>query len=122
MSSGSRIKYSIYDLQGITKYCTSDVKALITILAMSSAVADGALAITMEDDRLPLMAPSIMAKMENESRVVADTPHIICYKIIMSVDDFELNADDWMTHAMNACVTIIGYVRGRIRPALRELH
>ena len=60
---------------------------------MSAPVADGALAITMVDDRLPVMASSMMAKMEHESRVVADTPRIIFHNIIMCVDDFEFNED-----------------------------
>ena len=75
---------------------------------------------TMEDDLLPLMASSIMANMEKESRVVADTPRIIFHNIIMCVDDFEFNEDDLMTHAIKACVKIIGHIRGNIRPALRE--
>ena len=113
-------KYSIYHLQGISKFCSADVKSLITILAMSAPVADGALAITMEDDRLPLIASSIMANMEKESNVLADTPRIIFHNIVMCVDHFDFTVDDLMTHAIKACVKIIGYLRGKIRPALRE--
>ena len=38
----------------------------------------------------------------------------------MCVDDFEFNEDDLMTHTIKACVKIVGYIRGKIRPALRE--
>ena len=56
-------KESTYHLQGIAKLCKVDVKKCCAIMACSSGVADSAMALTFEDDRLPLHAQRIIDGM-----------------------------------------------------------
>ena len=80
-------------------------------MACSSGVADSAMVLTLEDDRLPLHAQRIIDEMLNQSKWVAELPKDI---------DIGYKAVVFKQTAIQICITSIAYTMASLQVALEE--
>ena len=88
-------------------------------MACSSGVADSVMALTLDDDRLPLHAQRTIDKLSIELKWVADLP-LTTWTFIAEYLSFEYNAIDLGQAAIQAFVTSTGYIMASLQPALEE--
>lgn len=107
---------SQYVIGGFSKHKSPEVMTMTCLIAMGSRVADTALAMTMIDDRLPLVLPAIQQAIVDELSNIVATPALVWESLgeLSGRPAAKLRSDTLM-----AAVTSAGYIHGQMRPAQR---